>query len=686
MIYNHLPVVNDEGDNNVYEIVLHNISPNDDGIVFSVGKNNKSYLQTLYQGYQKLNSDGSFVFSDYTLYANPSSDNHMKDRNWIFINNNYAVNQYGEIGKFTFTTATTTNPVGCKIEVVDSVLRDLYDAYSGYLANPVYFIKNNYLYLYGSNNIIYVFNINNNFSRVGKINTNLNITRYYSDTDDVYRLTYVNNTIYLKYFNRANGEYRDKKISLDSIEEFKNIWITEHITQNHTKQQIIDKYKETLPKFDYKQNMFDINPSYKAPYSAGKLKAGVVTDTLNQINYYRWLYGINEITINEEKMERSQKGAVIQAATNELTHFPKKPSDMDDEFYSEAYAGCNAGGIAGDRYSGNCAQGDASPINSISGFISDINNVSPGSYVGHRLSLLGLNADRTSFGYCNTYTALSMYEREDGKKLNSEEFYSYPPAGNFPMQNFWTNEYWSVKFLNNYILKDMKIQFTYNNKVYDAKDISLENGEGAIVFKIPDELITALGKTGGEMPKCKINVKITGLKDENGDTINYDYDVNFFDIKENIIPIIGISFSNNTQEGNEGLDLKVQKLKINPENTNEEYKIKWSSSNTDIATIDSNGNITCKKKGTTAITAKVGNYTASYTLNVKDPLPYTLGDVNRDGKINALDATAILKHVSKKKILTGDALKAADVTKDGKVNSLDAVRILKFVAKKITDF
>ena len=78
-------------------------------------------------------------------------------------------------------------------------------------------------------------------------------------------------------------------------------------------------------------------------------------------------------------------------------------------------------------------------------------------------------------------------------------------------------------------------------------------------------------------------------------------------------------------------------------------------------------------------------YTCTITINpVNEPEKpkYGLGDVNKDNKINSLDAVEILKYVAKKKTLTDEQLALADTTRDGKVNSLDAVRILKYVAKK----
>lgn len=56
---------------------------------------------------------------------------------------------------------------------------------------------------------------------------------------------------------------------------------------------------------------------------------------------------------------------------------------------------------------------------------------------------------------------------------------------------------------------------------------------------------------------------------------------------------------------------------------------------------------------------------------------YKKGDVNLDGRINAKDATAVLKHIVKLKLLTGKSLEQADVNKDEHVNAKDATEILK---------
>ena len=71
------------------------------------------------------------------------------------------------------------------------------------------------------------------------------------------------------------------------------------------------------------------------------------------------------------------------------------------------------------------------------------------------------------------------------------------------------------------------------------------------------------------------------------------------------------------------------------------------------------------------------------------PLPtdsYLLGDVNKDGNINAEDALLVLKYAAKIEELDKDALLAGDVTKDNSVDALDALDILKYAAHIIESF
>ena len=53
-----------------------------------------------------------------------------------------------------------------------------------------------------------------------------------------------------------------------------------------------------------------------------------------------------------------------------------------------------------------------------------------------------------------------------------------------------------------------------------------------------------------------------------------------------------------------------------------------------------------------------------------------LGDVTQDGKINSVDALAILQYSTGAKTFNTNQIKAGDLNRDGKVNSVDALAVL----------
>lgn len=68
------------------------------------------------------------------------------------------------------------------------------------------------------------------------------------------------------------------------------------------------------------------------------------------------------------------------------------------------------------------------------------------------------------------------------------------------------------------------------------------------------------------------------------------------------------------------------------------------------------------------------------TKKLTNALTYEKGNVDLEGKPNAKDATAVLKHIVELNTLKDEQLFIADVNGDGKVNAKDATQILKMVA------
>ncbi|MBQ6578185.1 MAG: Ig domain-containing protein, partial [Bacteroidales bacterium] len=89
-------------------------------------------------------------------------------------------------------------------------------------------------------------------------------------------------------------------------------------------------------------------------------------------------------------------------------------------------------------------------------------------------------------------------------------------------------------------------------------------------------------------------------------------------VKKKEIPVSSISISYESLT----LEVGTQKMltaTVTPDNAT--YKtVNWASSNTSVATVDANGKITAIKAGTTTITAKAGDKSASCIVTVTQPV------------------------------------------------------------------
>lgn len=525
LLYDHKP---NEDPTGRYINYIKGISPNNKIMFFEAmykTSDTYAYVQSVYEGMQKLDN-GVFVKKDgYTVYGRTYPSSYSKNPVWKFLDSSgiYAADQYGRIAKFNYNDSSGNMGVSREIVV------DLNSGETDYtIKAPVYpkaFKNGNYVYIIGSNKNIYKVRYSD-FAVESYISLELGTNA------SIYSMSFYEQSIFVRYY--GSGSRYTKQISLDSdnFVAIKNITISEQSAQKHSIEDIVKKYKQTMPTFNYNNSIYETKPSWNITYKAGSLKSGVIKDTINVLNYYRYLVGVDEIGINTDKMSRNQKGAVISKANGTISHYPNKPTDMPEDFYKEAYDGCNAKYATGDTYSGNVSYGDRIPYNAIKGFVSDLNNISYGSATGHRQSMLDPKATAISFGQCEEYTTASVYY--DNSKTASQKFYAFPSPGYFPNTEMKINEYWSCYMNPNYT-GTVSVKFTYKGKTYKAVDLTFEGGYPVLSFKLPDELQGILGNSNSNMPGgATIQVEIIGLKDENQNNITYRYNVNFFDIKSEI--------------------------------------------------------------------------------------------------------------------------------------------------------
>lgn len=127
---------------------------------------------------------------------------------------------------------------------------------------------------------------------------------------------------------------------------------------------------------------------------------------------------------------------------------------------------------------------------------------------------------------------------------------------------------------------------------------------------------------------------------------------------------------------------------IRNETSNQKRNIQWTSSNTAVATVNSDGNITAVGNGYAVISASLEKSSQKASIIVlvnSSATSYELGDVNMDGKVTSVDAMLALK-LALLDNPTDVILGLADVNGDGKITAVDAMRILQYATGEITQF
>ncbi len=117
--------------------------------------------------------------------------------------------------------------------------------------------------------------------------------------------------------------------------------------------------------------------------------------------------------------------------------------------------------------------------------------------------------------------------------------------------------------------------------------------------------------------------------------------------------------------------------KINP-STVTNKKLTWSSSNTNVATVDSNGNVKAVGAGRATITVTTSNGKKdSIEIEVITAVEALKGDLNNDGKVGISDVLLALKLYFKKIEITDYYLKVGDINGKGGIDLSDVLAILK---------
>ncbi|MBR5321126.1 MAG: Ig-like domain-containing protein [Clostridia bacterium] len=230
-------------------------------------------------------------------------------------------------------------------------------------------------------------------------------------------------------------------------------------------------------------------------------------------------------------------------------------------------------------------------------------------------------------------------------------------------------------------LKELKINdYSFGFDAGKTSGYSIEVGGAVSTVNISATTVNSKAKVEGagtvELKEGNntINIVVTA---ENGDKRTYT--VNITRNVQDRIPLKSISLNKTSLTMFNG-DTTTLSVSYNPSTTTDDKTIKWSTSNSKVATV-SNGKITAVGEGEATITATVGGVTATCKVTVSNKVQK--GDVDADNEITIADALMIFKYKSKEVNLSSSQLKAADTDGNGDVELADALRIFKYKSQEI---
>ena len=296
----------------------------------------------------------------------------------------------------------------------------------------------------------------------------------------------------------------------------------------HTEQEVRE-YLNNHP-VNFKEKVtYAKKPKYnEAPYDPGRLSDETLNSALTLINNYRYIAGFEEpLTLSEDLNEMGQAAALVNKVNHELSHYPTKPKDMDEDLY---YLG-----LSGSARSNLCRNLNLTMNEFITACIndSDGNNIDG---LGHRYNSLSPFCTQIGFGEIDEYMAMTQGIPEDtGFFIDNQPIW---PARETPIEYFWHWSYgyshvpaWSYDTGNYEKNNNIHVTLTRlsDNKTWnfgEAKGLTDDgyfniSNYGYIVFR-PSGSGTDLYRDGE-----RYHVEITGTS-----VGTVSYDVHFFSIGE----------------------------------------------------------------------------------------------------------------------------------------------------------
>jgi hypothetical protein len=271
------------------------------------------------------------------------------------------------------------------------------------------------------------------------------------------------------------------------------------------------------------------------PYTTGEVKTEVLQAGIDAINTVRYIAGVpHDVELDAGYTDLCQHGVVLLTAINQLSHYPAKPDDMDQEFYDKASQATSNSNIA-------TANLPSFTVLSLYMDDSDPNNI---PRVGHRRWILNPPMKKSGFGVGATKYGV-MYAFDKSRGNVDYDYVTWPSKGVFPIELVNSNLAWSIsvnaqkygtpdiskvavtlKHLNSgqvWTFSDTTITSTARQKTYFTIETTYRGINNCIIFR--PALDNSFKYKEGDL----FEVTISGLDQE------LTYRVKMFSMKKDIV-------------------------------------------------------------------------------------------------------------------------------------------------------